>query len=244
MSENTAAVSEIEHPAARRGLVLDEVVLVGRMLDEYRRFFSLDLDALHGRTVLDVASGVSSFCVEANALGIRATACDAIYELDHAVIRARCARDLEKVTRAMSGLQTYRWETIGGLEAMHGLREQAYLKFLADYPAQRGTRYVPGVLPVLPFADRSFDLTLCSYLLFVYEEHFDYEFHRQSLLEIMRVTRNEARFYPTVNYECARSEHLMRMLEDKALRHLRFEIVPTDFEFLRNSNNCLHVTRK
>ena len=41
----------------KQGLVLDKVVLLGRTLDEYRRYFALDLDALRGRRILDVASG-------------------------------------------------------------------------------------------------------------------------------------------------------------------------------------------
>jgi hypothetical protein len=45
----------------------------------------------------------------------------------------------------------------------------------------------------LPFADSEFDPTLVSYLLFAYQDRFDYEFHRDSILEIMRVTRGEAR---------------------------------------------------
>lgn len=228
----------------KQGLVLDQVVLVGRMLDEYRQFFGLDLEGLRGKTVLDVASGVSSFCAEANAMGIHASACDAIYELDEQDIRARCERDLENVAQAMAGLPTYRWETLGSVEAMRDLRERAYLRFLEDYPAHRGTRYVCGLLPRLPFEDATFDLTLCSYLLFVYEEHFSYDFHKQSVNEIMRVTKGEARFYPTVNYECGQSSHLARMQDDGEMRHLRFEIVPTDFEFLRNSNNYLRVTRR
>jgi hypothetical protein len=47
---------------------------------------------------------------------------------------------------------------------------------------------VAGELPRLPFADGEFDLTLVSYLLFGYQDRFDYEFHRESILEIMRVT--------------------------------------------------------
>ena len=234
--------------ASKQGLVLDEVVLVGRHLDEYRRFFGLDLHTLRssGSRVLDVASGVSSFCAEANAIGIDTTACDLIYALDEKVIRQRCSTDLEKVAKAMAGLPTYRWETIGSVERMRELREQAYVRFLADYPQHRGTRYVAGRLPELPFADHGFDLTLLSYLLFVYEDHFDYAFHKAALLEVMRVTslHGEARFYPIVNYECQPSAHLALMLRDPDLTHLHFEIVPTDFEFLRNSNSFLRVTHR
>lgn len=241
-------MSQQSPAASKQGLVLDEVVLVGRHLDEYRRFFELDLDALRnsGNRVLDVASGVSSFCAEANAMGIETKACDLIYALDEKVIRQRCSTDLEKVAKAMAGLPTYRWETIGSVERMRELREQAYLRFLEDYPHHRGARYVTGRLPELPFADHRFDLTLLSYLLFVYEEHFDYAFHKAALLEVMRITslRGEARFYPIVNYECQPSAHLAEMLRDPDLEHLDFEIVPTDFEFLRNSNQYLRVRHR
>ncbi|MBI3876061.1 MAG: SAM-dependent methyltransferase, partial [Verrucomicrobia bacterium] len=89
-----------------------------------------------------------------------------------------------------------------------------------------------------------FDLTLVSYLLFVYEDKFDYEFHRRSLLEIVRVTRGEARLYPIVNFEAVRSSYLDRLREDRELRGFEFVDVKTDFEFLLNSNWFLRVRRR
>ena len=315
----------------KQGLVLDKVVLLGRTLDEYVRFFALDPVALRGQAVLDVASGVSSFCAEANAQGIHVTAFDLIYELPPEQIEARCGPDLEHVTRSIGGLQTYKWEFYKNPATLRTYRERAYKTFLADYrahhPAQvldtsghaggsfpltpalslgerengrsdsggtgaypaagplpskpnadpgaslslgeragvrgkgareldphsktdlsslsrRGSRYVPGSLPRLPFRDGQFDLTLSSYLLFVYEDHFDYEFHKQSVLEIMRATRGEARFYPLVSFEAKRCSHLDPLKNDPDLRHLTFEEVATDFEFLVNSNSFLRVRHR
>jgi hypothetical protein len=54
----------------KRGLRLDRVVLLGGTLEEYRRYFLLEPEKLVGKNVLDVAGGVSSFCAEANMLGI------------------------------------------------------------------------------------------------------------------------------------------------------------------------------
>ena len=54
----------------KQGLVLDKVVLLGRTLEEYRRFFALEVEKLRGKAILDVAAGVSSFCAEANRLGL------------------------------------------------------------------------------------------------------------------------------------------------------------------------------
>jgi len=226
----------------KQGLVLDRVVLLGRTLDEYRRYFALDLDALRGRRVLDVAAGVSSFCAEARASGLDVTAFDLIYEWPREEIAKRCAPDLDHVIRGVAGLKTYKWEFYKNPENLRLLRERSYTTFLADYTEHRGTRYVGGRLPRLPFADGEFDLSLVSYLLFAYEDQLDYEFHKQSLIELMRVTRGEARLYPIVTFEAQRCAHIDRLKADAALRHLRFEEVRTDFEFLVGSNWFLRVT--
>lgn len=227
----------------KQGLILDKVVLLGRTLDEYVRFFALDPVALRGQAVLDVASGVSSFCAEANAQGIHVTAFDLIYKLPPEQIEARCGPDLDHVTKCIGGLQAYKWEFYKNPETMRTYRERAYKTFLADYGAHR-SHYVPGSLPRLPFRDGQFDLTLSSYLMFVYEDKFDYEFHKQSVLEIMRVTRGEARFYPLVSFEARRCSHLDPLKNDPDLRHLTFEEVATDFEFLVGSNWFLRACHR
>jgi len=228
----------------KQGLVLDKVVLLGRTLDEYRRSFALDPAAWRGRVVLDVAAGVGSFCAEANALGVRVTAFDAIYDWPAEDIQKRCGPDLDQVVRAMEGLKTYRWGFYESPGKMRVYRERAYRTFLEDYRRQGRERYIAGRLPRLPFADRQFDLTLVSYLMFVYEDQFDYEFHKQSVLELMRVTAGEARIYPLVTFEAKRSQYLDRLQADADLRHIRFEEVQTDFEFLANSNWYLSLRRR
>ena len=98
-------------------------------------------------------------------------------------------------------------------------------------------------MPRLPFADCEFDLTLVSYLLFAYQDRFDYEFHRDSILEIMRVTRGEARIYPTVTFEAQPSEYIPVLQSDAGLKAFEFTRIETDFEFLVNSNSYLRVKR-
>jgi hypothetical protein len=227
----------------KQGLVLDKIVLLGRTLDEYRRYFALDLEKLRGEQVLDVASGVSSFCAEANQLGVNVTAFDAIYDLPADEIAPRCQKDLDHVVNAVRGLKTYRWDFYQSPENLRIFRERAYRIFLDDYRAH-SERYVAGLLPVLPFREEHFHLTLVSYLLFAYEDQLDYEFHKESVLEIMRVTLGEARLYPIVTFEAVRSDYVERLKQDHELRHLAFEEVRTDFEFLINSNYYLRVSRR
>jgi ubiquinone/menaquinone biosynthesis C-methylase UbiE len=228
----------------KKGLVLDKVVLLGRTLDEYRRYFALDLDSIRGRAILDVAGGVGSFCAEARALGLDVTAFDLIYDWPWEEIQRRCGPDLDHVLNAINGLATYRWDFYKSSENLRRYRERAYRAFLEDYRTGQGTHYVPGRLPELPFRDAQFDLTLVSYFLLVYEDQFDYEFHKRSVLEIMRVTKTEARLYPIVSFEAKRCSYLERFPQDTGLRHLDFELVPTEFEFLVGSNFYLRVRHR
>ena len=88
-----------------------------------------------------------------------------------------------------------------------------------------------GKLPRLPFADGKLDLALVFYLLFAYQDRFDYEFHRDSILEIMRVTRGEARIYPTVTFEAQPSEYIPMIRSDPALKAFEFKEIETDSSF-------------
>ena len=227
----------------RRGLQLNRVVLLGRTFEEYRRYFLLEPDALVGKRVLDVAGGVSSFCNEANELGINVTSFDPIYSLPPEKIIERSEPDLKSVYREIGRVPTYRWAFYKNPEYMRELRQRACTIFLKDYKTHP-ERYVAGELPRLPFADGEFDLTLVSYFLFAYQNRLDYEFHRESILEIMRVTRDEARIYPTVTFEAQPSEYIPMLRLDPMLQRFEFTKIKTDFEFLVNSNSFLQVERK
>jgi hypothetical protein len=227
----------------RRGLNLDRVVLLGRTFDEYCRYFLLEPEELEGRRILDAAGGVSSFTAEANARGIHSISLDPIYRWDIEAIRARVGPDLEFIYKGIQGLSTYRWTFYRDPEHMRELRERASRLFLADFE-EHPERYVPGELPDIPFADSMFDVALVSYLLFAYEENFSYEFHLNCILRLMRATRGEARIYPLVNFETVRSRYLDRILTEERAAHLQFEIVPTDFEFLANSNSYLRIRHR
>jgi len=191
----------------KRGLRLDRVVLLGRTFEEYRRYFLLKPDELAGKDVLDVAGGVSSFCAEANALGINVTSFDPVYSLPPEKIMERSEPDLESVYKAIGSVPTYRWGFYKNPEYMRELRKRASTIFLSDYKTHP-ERYVAGELPRLPFADDEFNLTLVSYFLFAYQDRLGYEFHRESILDIMRVTKDEARIYPTVTFEAQPSEYI------------------------------------
>jgi hypothetical protein len=238
MSKNMS--NDLMH--TKRGLRLDRVVLLGRTFEEYRRYFLLEPDKLVGKSVLDVAGGVSSFCAEANMLGINVTSFDPIYALPAEKIAERSEPDLESVYRTIGSVPTYRWSYYKTPERMREFRKRAHSIFLSDFK-KHPARYVAGELPKLPFQDASFDLTLVSYFLFAYQDRLTYEFHRDSVLEIMRVTRGEARIYPTVTFEAQASEYVPMLCSDPALQRFEITEIKTNFEFLVNSNSFLRVRR-
>ncbi len=80
-------------PPAPPEIELPEVSFFGRSLDEYVQFFSLDVPALRGASVLDVAAGPSSFTAEACRRGIDAVAVDPLYGASREALGARVQRD-------------------------------------------------------------------------------------------------------------------------------------------------------
>ena len=237
---------EREARKAPRGLQLDRVVLLGRTFEEYRKYFLLEPEEWRGKKVLDVAGGVSSFCAEANDDGMIVKSVDPIYSKTPEEIARQSGPDLDKVIAGVRGLPTYRWTAYRDPEHVRELRERAVKRFLEDF-SLRPERYRVGALPELPFDDGEFDLTLVSYLLFAYEEHFSYEFHRDAVMELMRVTSingGEVRIYPTVTFEAEPSAYVARLMEDPECARIRLEIVETDFEFLVGSNRFLRITHR
>lgn len=79
-------------------------------------------------------------------------------------------------------------------------RENALKTFINDYDKEN---YIFTELPKLPFENDSFDLIVSSHLLFTYDDRFDYKFHKDSILEMLRVAK-EVRIFPLVDYKNSR----------------------------------------
>jgi 2-polyprenyl-3-methyl-5-hydroxy-6-metoxy-1,4-benzoquinol methylase len=80
-------------------LNLPNVVIIGRTFDEYFRLFAMDDIATESEQILDVASGASSFCAEANSKGYNVTASDKMYALDAQQIECKCNQDLDIILK-------------------------------------------------------------------------------------------------------------------------------------------------
>jgi len=220
---------------------LRDVALLGRTFSEYCAYFQLTHDDLAARRILDIGAGIGSFCAEACARGFDVTAADPIYDLARETIAEKSKADLSDVMRQLPDvMHKYNWTFYRDPGGLHQYRIGARQTFLADY-IRGHRRYVPAALPNTPFADKQFSLALVSHFLFLYHEEFDYEFHRASILELARITRREIRIYPLANMRAIRSSYVEQLMGDPACSALTFELVRSDFEFIKNSNQLLVI---
>ncbi len=221
---------------------LKEIVLIGRTYDEYFHMFHLgDLD-LGAERILDAASGVSSFCAEANANGYDVTASDRIYCFEPDEIRAKCAGDLQIVMDKLPGvMDQYRWVYFKNAEALREQRERAYRAFADDYAAHR-EQYIETAYPCSSFADKQFTMSLASHFLFLYDEHLDYAFHRDTVMELLRMTSKEIRIFPLVNLRYHRSAFVERLSEELVQMGHGAEIKQVDYEFVKGGNEMMVIS--
>lgn len=204
------------------------VVFFGRDISEYVAMFNLDLDGMRGMKVLDCCGGPAAFAMQAAEHGVDVVACDPLYDNDSAALRKLVDEDTASVAEKQARTrELFHPELVPVAE-----RRKAMELFLEDFEKPESQhRYVSAALPSLPFMDRSFDMVLCSNLLFLYSDAtyggmitegspFDYVFHERALEELMRVTRKDLRVYPLQG--TAADEHAFLRLLMKHLTGLGF----------------------
>lgn len=253
-------------PAPRSSEIeLPSISFFGRSLDEYVRFFSLDIEELRGRPVLDVAAGPSSFTAEACRRGIDAVAVDPLYGSTPATLATHVQLDYAKMFAQMrakprlfklGATRSDRAQTVDrGAASRTGTRASAYFssidaaeverraaaqRFLADYEAHFvHSRYIGASLPKLPFFDDAFDLVLCAHLLFTYSGMFDFDWHLAACRELARVSAGEVRIHPVCGLDGRRYSELARLRRELLARGIRSEVVDVDYEFFVGSDSML-----
>ena len=222
-------------------LDLPSVAFFGRSYREYLDFFGLDPSLLACSQVLDVASGPSSFAVEAAERGIRVTAVDPLYGMTAEALRGHIHIDYRRMAVQ---IETHRellsFGYFPSIESAEGSRREAARRFIEDYECGflQG-RYVGGAIPSLPFPDDSFDLVLCAHFLFLYQRMLDYEAHVQAVLELCRVCTREVRIHPTCSLDGRPYEHLDALRRDLAARAIASEVIPVDYGFFAGTGSTL-----
>ncbi|MBQ1082071.1 methyltransferase domain-containing protein [Nocardiopsis sp. B62] len=198
---------------------------------EYRSMFGLSDDDLSLR-ILDCPGGAASFTAEARARGSDVTAVDPEYGENRGKLAELALLENEhKHADLVEHESDFVWTWFEGPEQYTRLRSVSARRFGADVTAHP-ERYVEGSLPHLPFPDHSFDLVLSSHLLFSYGRQLDEEFHREALLELVRLSRWQVRLYPLFQHaDFTRYPALDRMREFLADCGVSSRVEPVEYAF-------------
>jgi hypothetical protein len=220
---------------------LEQVVPWGRSFDEYCRMFALtEADLRLG--ILGCGDGPASFNAEATRRGVSVISCDPIYRWDGPLLRERIDATYQQIIdQTRQNAHEFVWDSIRSVEELGAVRMTAMLSFLGDYGSGRTSgRYVAAELPVLPFADDSFDLALCSHFLFLYSSHLSEAFHRSAILEMCRVAR-EVRVFPLLALGGERSPYVDAVADDVRRSGHDVSIQEVPYEFQKGGNEMMRV---
>ena len=219
----------------------DELKPWGRSFDEYLRMFALDETDL-GKRILGCGDGPASFNQELTESGGRAVSVDPIYRFSATQIRDRIEASFQDVIdQTRNNQEQFVWTTIRSVEQLGRTRMASMQRFLEGYEEGLAVgRYVAAELPKLPFADRAFQLALCSHVLFLYSDLLDLEVHHASIVEMCRVA-GEARIFPLLDYNARRSEHVHPVTRRLQEQGFEVSIERVAYEFQRGGNEMLRV---
>jgi hypothetical protein len=220
----------------------DEVVPWGRSFEEYCRMFDFSADDLN-KKICGCGDGPASFNAICTSKGGTVVSVDPVYCLTKAQMVERIRATYETVLdQTRKNQDKFVWSRIKSLDDLGEVRMKAMNEFLADYePGKESGRYREESLPKLSFPDNSFDIVLSAHFLFFYSDNLTYEFHRESIFELLRIAP-EARIFPVVDLNAKKSGYLERIMRE--LHEFHFEIKKVDYEFQVGGNELMIVTRK
>ena len=220
---------------------LEKVVPFGRSLDEYIKMFSLS-EADLSKRILGVGDGPASFNAEATKLGCNVTSIDPIYQFSGTEILARFNAVVDNIINQVKATPNdWVWSYHRDPDDLRHNREQAIKKFITDYEQGKlDGRYLNQELPQLNFKDKEFDLALCSHFLFLYSEHYDYQFHVNSIREMLRIA-NEVRIFPLLTLMLQRSPYLDKVIQQLGELGYSVSIVKVEYEFQKGGNEMLVI---
>jgi len=228
---------------SKTGLELERIVFIGRTFEEYLDMFSLTPDELKGRTILDCPAGACSFTAIGSQKGLDITACDIAYYHQGEDLKNKGLQDIEHAMENMEKAKgNYKWDYFEDIEELKAHRLDA-LHACANDMRENSERYIPVTLPELPFKDKEFDIILSAHFLFMYADRLNYEFHLETLHELLRVAKEEVRVFPLVDLEGKRYKHLNKVMEHLHEKGFYAEEVNVSYEFQANADSMLIIKK-
>ncbi len=222
---------------------LEKVVPFGRSLEEYTQMFDLsELDT--NKNILGVGDGPASFNAEATLMGAKVISIDPIYKFSAVEIKERFDRVADNIINQVKATpKDWVWKYHKSPEDLRKNRIKALELFLQDYDrGKEEGRYQIQELPNLNFKENSFDLALCSHFLFLYSEHYDYQFHYDSILEMLGVSK-QVRIFPLLTLMLEKSPYLDRIIKDFTALGYTISIVKVEYELQKGGNEMLVIDK-
>nr|WP_242403901.1 SAM-dependent methyltransferase [Paenibacillus pini] len=206
--------------------------------------FNLEDRDVLGRAILDCPAGACSFTAVANAQGADVIAADIAYYFGIDELEEKGYRDIEHAMKHVEkSAALYHWSEFESVETLNQTRVQALTDCVRDMRLNPD-RYIAVKLPVLPFEDEQFEMTLSAHFLFMYNDKLDYAFHVQTLQELMRVTQNEIRIFPLVDQSGVKYDRLDELRTYVDRQGWDSVELKVDYEFQRNASSMLVLKKR
>ena len=224
-------------------VMLDQVVPWGRSLEEYKQMFMLSDEELASR-ILGVGDGPASFNSEMKALGHTVVSIDPIYSFSRQQIEQRIEKTYDTViSQVEQKPDDFVWDFFVNPKHCGCHRLETMQIFLQDYEMGKVQgRYLPQSLPKLSFDDEQFDLAVCSHLLFLYSNQLSFVFHRESMQELCRVSR-EVRIFPLLALNCRKSPYVSPIQSYFRDMDFTVDVCPVPYEFQKGGNIMMRICR-
>lgn len=86
-------------------------------------------------------------------------------------------------------------------------------------------------------------MLISAHFLFMYADRLDYQFHIETLNELLRVSKEEIRIFPLVDLEGKRYKHLDKIITYLSKLGCTVEEVTVPYEFQINANSMLKIKK-
>jgi hypothetical protein len=222
---------------------LADIVPWGRTLLEYKEMFLLSEHDLKSK-ILGCGDGPASFNAELARSGGSVISADPTYMFSKEQFAMRIDEVAKEVmAQVRQNSDAFVWKNIANPDALYEMRMSAMKQFLQDYNAgKKEGRYIEASLPHLPFNESQFDLALSSHFLFLYSEHLDENFHKEAIIEMLRVAK-EIRIFPLVTLTGEISPHLEPIISYFDARGYACKVVKTSYEFQKGGDKMLQIQK-
>jgi hypothetical protein len=223
------------------------VAMTCRSYTEYEKMFVLNEEELQNGTILDIAAGASSFTAVARSKGIQAIAVDPLYLKSVPDMAEFGHKEITTSTDKLSKLtQTFDWSYYGSPELHRENRLRSLDVFMSDYAkADADQTYFTSALPELSFPSHTFTLVLCSHFLFLYQEQFDYNFHINAVIEMLRVCQvgGQIRIYPIFDFKGLPFPNLEKLMSQIGEHGAIAELAASELPFIPGSTHYLKLSK-